>query len=384
MKSREKEHNELLSAIKREKKKNYFILYTVVLVVWLALLAVSFIFNFFSGQEFIVNVVNNLIGILPPILIFDFFNEKLSSDANAVEMSTKITETLISNPETMDLFTEEQKKGFIKSAVASMVKDEDAVEMITDTMGSYLDHNINCRIKTAFDYNFELSGTLPVSFDEVLCKKDSYYYLQERLFYKVKFLSDKVNNMTTDIVKIGFLYENTALDSTLRERPDGNVFDNCIFRESLDIKAEDMEKFRSAVNSPEAFRRIFKLDLQVDSFKCELIGVDFYNEGIICRFKSTHDTRATEHTVRIIFHMPRSYDSVIEVALVDPVKAPKISVSYPEDLMDVDMFTFLSKGEESSLEVAHEHMNGIYDISLTNEWIQPISGMVFKINRLHA
>lgn len=49
--------------------------------------------------------------------------------------------------------------------------------------------------------------------------------------------------------------------------------------------------------------------------------------------------------------------------------------------MDVDMFSFLSKGKESSLEVAHEHFNGIYDIALTNEWIYPISGMVFKVSR---
>ena len=45
--------------------------------------------------------------------------------------------------------------------------------------------------------------------------------------------------------------------------------------------------------------------------------------------------------------------------------------------MDVEMFSFLSKGEESSLEVAHEHLNGIYDISLNSEWVYPISGMVF-------
>lgn len=43
----------------------------------------------------------------------------------------------------------------------------------------------------------------------------------------------------------------------------------------------------------------------------------------------------------------------------------------------VQEFHLEGKGEESSLEVAHEHLNGIYDISLSSEWIYPISGMVF-------
>ena len=82
--------NELLKAVKREKTRNYVILYTTVLLIWIGLTIFSFVNNFFSGKEFVINLVNNLIGIIPPILIFDFFNEKLTRDASAVEMSTKI------------------------------------------------------------------------------------------------------------------------------------------------------------------------------------------------------------------------------------------------------------------------------------------------------
>jgi hypothetical protein len=41
------------------------------------------------------------------------------------------------------------------------------------------------------------------------------------------------------------------------------------------------------------------------------------------------------------------------------------------------MYAYLSKGKESSYEIAHEKKNGIYDISLNTEWIYPISGLVF-------
>lgn len=381
MKNSDKKREELLKAVKREKTRNYVILYTTVLLIWIALMIYSFARNFFSGQEFVVNIVNNLIGILPPILIFDFFNEKLSRDSSAVEMSTKITETLMSNPETMDLFTKEQRKDFITSAVASIVKDPDAVEMVTDNLRNYLDSNMCYRIRTSFDYNFELDDDMPAVFDSIIENKSDYFYVQEKLHYKVKYLSDSVNNTASEIIKIGFIFDNVKLDSALREKSDGDVFENCIFRESLDIKLEDLERLKEVISDKEAFQRLFKVDLQVDSFKATLDSVTVYNEGIVCAFRSGHDIKASEHAIRIIFHIPKIWNSLIEVALVDPVKAPKISVSYPEDAMDVDMFSFLSKGKESSLEVAHEHFNGIYDIVLTNEWIYPISGMVFKVNR---
>ncbi len=378
---RKKDKNELLKAVKREKTRNYVILYTTVLLIWIGLTIFSFVNNFFSGKEFVVNIVNNLIGILPPILIFDFFNEKLTRDASAVEMSTKITETLMSNPETLDLFTEEQRKDFIISAATSIVKDPDAVEMVTDNLKNYLNSNLCYRIRTSFDYDFELNNDLPAVFDNILADKKNYFYVQEKLHYKVKYLSDSVNNTSSEIIKLGFIFDNINLDSALREKSEGDVFENCIFRESLDIKPEDLESLKDFISSKEAFQSIFKVDLQIDSFKAVLDSVTVYNQGIVCAFRSGHDTAACEHTIRIIFHMPKVWDSLIEVALVDPVKAPKISVSYPEDIMDVDMYSFLSKGKESSLEVAHEHFNGIYDIAITSEWIYPISGMVFKVNR---
>ncbi len=378
---RKKDKNELLKAVKREKTRNYVILYTTVLLIWIGLTIFSFVNNFFSGKEFVVNIVNNLIGILPPILIFDFFNEKLTRDASAVEMSTKITETLMSNPETLDLFTEEQRKDFIISAATSIVKDPDAVEMVTDNLKNYLNSNLCYRIRTSFDYDFELNNDLPAVFDNILADKKNYFYVQEKLHYKVKYLSDSVNNTSSEIIKMGFIFDNINLDSALREKSEGDVFENCIFRESLDIKPEDLESLKDFISSKEAFQSIFKVDLQIDSFKAVLDSVTVYNQGIVCAFRSGHDTAACEHTIRIIFHMPKVWDSLIEVALVDPVKAPKISVSYPEDIMDVDMYSFLSKGKESSLEVAHEHFNGIYDIAITSEWIYPISGMVFKVNR---
>ncbi len=382
---RKKLESELVSTIKREQRRNYIILYSVTFLILIVLILISVVNGFFTSEEFIVNILHNIIGILPPLLIFDFFNEKLSRDASAMEMSNKITETLMSNPETLDLFTEEQRKRFLQSTIESVVRDADVTEMITNNLENYLMTDIQYKIRTEFIYNFELYQDLPAVYD-VLKDKSQYFYIQEKLHYKVKYLSKNGKGMNSNEVKIGFLFGNMNLDNVLRDRKDDSAFDNCIFRESLSITAEDIEYFfRLQKENPEEmvnqFKALFKLDLQIDGFKGLIKSVEANTVGILVKLHSDFDVNLMEHTVRIIFHMPMRWGSVLEVAIVDPTKAPKISLSYPEDVMDVDMYSFLSKGEESALEVAHEHQNGVYDIVLNTEWMYPISGMVFTVEK---
>lgn len=381
---RKKVENELVNTIKREQRRNYIILYSITFIILIVLVLFSMIRGFFSSEEFVVNIVNNIIGILPPLLIFDFFNEKLTRDSSAMEMSNKITETLMSNPETMDLFTEEQRKRFLHSTIESIVDDEDVTEMLTDNLKNYLMSDADYRIRTEFIYDFELDKDLPAAYN-VLTDRDQYFYIQEKLHYKVKYLSDKSNNLDSNEIRIGFVFDNVNLDNVLRERKDDSEFDKCIFRESLNISQRDVEYLLSLQadreNLMSQFRSLFKLDVQVDGCKGQLTDVSVTGSGVLAKLHTEHDVTRKEHTVRIIFHMPKKWNSILEVAIVDPTKAPKISVSYPEDVMDINMFSFLSKGEESALEVAHEQQNGIYDIVLNNEWIYPISGMVFTIEK---
>jgi hypothetical protein len=94
-----------------------------------------------------------------------------------------------------------------------------------------------------------------------------------------------------------------------------------------------------------------------------------------------HDQTLTEHDVSLIFHMPKRWDSIIEVALVEPTKDPQISISYNEDAMDVQMYSFLNKGDTSSYDNTLEEENGVYSIALSNEWVFPMSGTVFFVRK---
>ena len=80
--------------------------------------------------------------------------------------------------------------------------------------------------------------------------------------------------------------------------------------------------------------------------------------------------------------MPKLWQGVLEVALVDPTRNPKISIDYPEDLMHVDMYSFLNKGDDTSYDNTHIEDNGMYRVVLNNTWVFPVSGVMFTINKI--
>lgn len=360
--------------------KSYIILYLVVFAIIVIGEIVLASTQEFSFIDLFKDTIGNLMGVLAAFLIFDIFHEKISKDSYASEMSQQILETLMANPEALDLFTPEQKKNFMEATIKSIVDDDDATEMINNNIQNYLKGSMGYRIRTHFDYKFEIDESLPAVYN-FFEDKSQYFYVQEILNYEVKYLSQEANNTNTDEVKIGFVFDNKSLDNVLREQKSDADFEKCIFREALDIRKEDLDKLRalSAEDFKKKFMELFKVDVQIDRCSGKLVDVALKDKGIIAKYRVGHDVNALSHVIRIIFHMPKQWGTLLEVALVDPTKGPKITVSYPEDIMDVEMFSFLSKGEESSLEVAHEQNNGIYDIALNTEWIYPISGMVFSV-----
>ena len=78
--------------------------------------------------------------------------------------------------------------------------------------------------------------------------------------------------------------------------------------------------------------------------------------------------------------MPKMWDSIFEVTLVDPTKDPKVSFDYMPGKMDVTMYSYLNKENEAN-DGAYEQKNGIFDIAIKDEWIYPKSGIVFLVRK---
>ena len=394
---------------KQSKKLGYILLYVIVLV----LILLGEIFLFVSDpnaslMDLLKDTVGNLMGVLAAFLLFDIAHEWMSKESYASEISEQILDTLMYHPEAMELYENDQKKVFVNAFIRSIVEDPDAAEMLKNHLGTYLLTKEDfkqkaslsagdCRIKTAFSYRFVLETERTLAFQALRtdAERDPYFYVQEELNYTVKYLDPKGNNMNSEFVKIGLIYDNGGLDAFLRSSKNGEereVFKNCIFREILDIVPEDKAIFHELQGSDRSgellklAHRMFRPHLTIDRTKGELYNVEVGNYkgrdyGLLFTFKVAHDQTASEHDVSLIFHMPKRWDSIIEVALVEPTKDPQISISYNEDAMDVEMYSFLNKGDASSYDNTLEEENGVYSIALSNEWVYPMSGSVFFVRK---
>ena len=394
---------------KQNKKLGYVLLYVGVFL----LIVFGEIFLFLSDpdaslMDLLKDTVGNLMGVLAAFLVFDIAHEWMSKESYASEISEQILDTLMYHPEAMELYENEQKKVFVNAFIGSIVNDKDAADMIENHLETYLltpeDFKQksyltagDCRLKTAFSYRFVLETERTQAFQALRTDvaHDPYFYVQEELNYTVKYLDPKGNNMNSEFVKIGLIYDNGGLDAFLRGSKNGEereVFKNCIFREILDIDAEDKALFKELQDQDHQAElralahRMFRPHITIDRTKGELYDVQVgsfkgRDYGLLFTFKVAHDQTLTEHDVSLIFHMPKRWDSIIEVALVEPTKDPQISISYNEDAMDVEMYSFLNKGDASSYDNTLEEENGVYSIALSNEWVYPMSGVVFFVRK---
>jgi hypothetical protein len=368
---------------KNSKKRVMYVLIGVTVLIWILLLIIKIFVWGLSFSDLLNDITANILGILPPLLIFNFAYEKLTQDLSAIEMSEQITETLMSNPQTIALFTEQQRKGFINSTIASIV-DKRACEMVQGLLAPYLLPHPTYNIRSAFDYNIQLLFDIP---SNKIFNKEDYFYIGETLQYTIHYLNDETFTGLPNDFYAGFFYDNEHLDHVLRN---GKVKEECdtnkfpyIFRESLKIKKEDLDKICSLPDQEllEFFSTFIKLKIKIDNIPAEIINIKADHTGIKILFHSKHEFNKDSHSVRVVFHMAQLWDSEFQVALSDPTYSPKVQLSYQPDRMSVEMYSFFSDSIESSVGNALEKDNGMYSVVVEDKWIYPMSGMVFSIKR---
>lgn len=339
--------------------------------------------NGYAFTDLIDNIVGNLIGVLSAFLLFDILYNKLTQDAYAEETSQQIAKTLMGDPETLDAFSDEDKQAFLVSTVKSMIGDDDAVDMMVGNMKKYFDSAKLARIRKSFHYTITLTTELPENYDVLPgTGEGKYFYVQENLNYEVKYLSGRDTRLGGDKVKIGFSFDKRSLDAGLLESDKDPEFSRCIFNESLDITKEAVEYIRglSGTELKRLMDDLLTVVLKVDGKQGILDTVDIRDGGIVATYDVKNLVVKDEYTIRIIFHMPKLWNSIFEVTLVDPTKEPKITFDYMPGTMDVTMYSYLNKGNESN-DDAYEDQNGLYDIAIKNEWIYPKSGIVFSVRK---
>lgn len=341
----------------------------------------------YGFRDFVDSVVGNLIGVLAGFCVFDILYNKLTQDAYARETSQQIAKTLMGDPETMDAFSEEDKKAFLKSTLVSMLRDDDAVDLLTTNMGKYFDGAKSARIRKAFDYIITIEDKLTPdyeTYDFPGLKENMYFLLDEEFKFTVKYLSGNDANFSGDYVCLGFAYDKRSLDSGLLEDGKDADFSKCIFNEDLVVTPEAIKYINSVPNDEvtAVINALFVPTLWVDGDggrEEDLVEVERKQNGLIFKFKLEYDKTRMEHDVRIYFKMPRLWEHIFEVTLVDPTKNPHIKLKYKSD-MDVTMYSYLNKEDQSNAGAFVKRAD-LYEISIKDEWVYPKSGVLFHIRR---
>ncbi len=424
-------------------EQNIRLSYFVVVAIVVVLMFVNYIIlketGGFTWLEFIQETAGNLMGVLAAFLIFDVLHDKLSKDSYAEDISYNISQTIFSQ-EGLENLSDDTKKKFVIKALESLDKDPvaakeiassideywadeshqddvirqinrfstqhkidlvkenvhsltptaDEESLVLDFIDTYLTGKSKWNVRTEFEYRFYLGNLPSGEVYDILKHKDNYFNVQEFLLYKIKYLSDdeSKNKLKAKRVSIGLPFTNKHLERFLTDSQvdsEGNPLDDCIFRETLDIDPEDIDVLTELSSSKNAefkklFTEMFKPDLRIDDHEGKLLSVTADGKGIVASFEIEYDINSKDHNVRIGFHMPKRWNSQLEVAIVDPTKDPKISLNYAND-MQVEMFTFLDSGDNISYDNAHFENYGSFNIILNDTWVYPRSGVIFSIEK---
>lgn len=350
---------------KRSMQSITVMLFVITLLIWVVLLFLKIILWGISAEELIEDIISNILGILPPMLIFNFIYEYLTKDHIADEISEQITKTLLGNSDSIEGFNTKDKIRFVKNTIGSLV-GQDSAEMVNAVVEPYITNQYN--IRTFFKYTIILRDYS----ESELFSSDEYMKIYENFKYKKKYIGE---GSLPEQLHIAFIYKNHELDLALRNR-------KYIFQENLSVAEKELNAL-IALSDEEKLRFVKNemcISMYIDERVAEIKNVTIDESGIDIEYESHHDKGIDSHSIEINFAMPqlKGYGEFL-VSITEPTYSPIIQLSYPESTMNVTAFSFLNDGDESSVEQA-THNIGNYEFCIRDRWIYPMSGVVFMIS----
>ncbi len=364
--------NKAKTVRKKSKKQAVLMLAAATFVVWLLLIFIKLIVSHRTGNpvdfsEIFDGVLDNILGILPPIILIDFAFEAATQDFVSEEISEQITSTLMSNADTIRLFDDETKLNFLNATISTMtIHGENETSMAINAIAPYIKSQYNLR--KHFDYGISLWNYPPHSTFEA---KD-YIMVCETLRYEKQYISSEILNHT---FRIGFFTQNKELDRHLRKN-------DYLFREALSIHPHDLKKLicLSAEEKLNFVTNEMVLKVFIDHTPCQIESVFISDIGIDVIFSSTHNRNKDTIYVDATFCMPQlRTQTTFLVSIVEPTYGIDIRLSYPHNVYNVTMFPFFNDVQDALVDEADRGV-GNCDIHIREKWVYPISGIVFIID----
>ena len=260
--------------------------------------------------------------------------------------------------------SENEKNSLINSLLTSYHG-----EKIAEIMSSFLQTNPRYynNIRKKFIYEISVKNTF--SFGNINIDSNKYFTLEENISYEKHLLNSTIENEFW----ISFVRDLNDVDESLRD-------ENYIFSENLLIQDSDMDIIinLSEEEQKSFFTKQMRVRFNLNKKVLTPSTLIINKTGIFAKYEITDigiDTNSTVLDVRIAFSIPhRKVESYFFASISDPTYSPQISFSYSNDDVDVEMISFMNRNITTTKANIFE---GLREVSLENEWIIPMSGVVF-------
>lgn len=260
--------------------------------------------------------------------------------------------------------SDNEKMGLADGVVASYYGTK-----IASIMASFLRTNPRYYNNIRLKFNYEISIDSAFNFASLDIDGDKYFKLYESLSYQKHFLNSEIGNEFW----ISFVRDLDAVDESLRN-------ENYIFSENLLIDKKDIETIigLSEDEQRQFFTKQMRVRFNLNGKVLDLRELIINKTGIFAKYKLEQEDVAKNPTVldvKIAFAIPhRKIASYFFASISDPTYSPKISFTYPEDEVDVEMISFMNRNITTT---NAKVFDGLREISLEEEWVLPMSGVVF-------
>ncbi len=363
---------------RKEKRKGFIILGTITVTVWLLFFVIRVVNTLNAGgtiesimDNLLVDILNNILGIIPPILLFDFGLEYLNRDYASKEMSRQISEVLMGDADIIGLFDDKAKREFLNATITALVEnDANESNMAQGAIEAYITEKYDIRPK--FKYLIDVRKCYKSSF----FNPDDYIIIAEELNY------EKIYIATEPIGKrfhIGFFVENSELDKQLRQH-------DYVMREALSILDSDFERLKNLDKESciQFVENELYISASIDNDKCIMSDVTVDDNGIDVEFEranySTSD-KTNQQCVNLSFVLPQQKNNLsFLVSISQPSYEPEIRFTFPHDVYDIKTFPFFDDKVSTSVRDATKD-TGVYHLDVNGKWVHPMSGVVFLLSK---
>ncbi len=263
---------------------------------------------------------------------------------------------------------EQLKLSIVRNSIFSFL-DEYNAKIINSIVERLTDKIYN--VRTKFNYEIDIRSDFNFKIVDIDCEK--YYEMDESLSYSKTFRGEKPEKTFW----ISFATNLDELDSSLHA-------ESFFFSENLMVDMEDM-KLLSDMDEEEKlqfYNSVMRIKININGHTLTAEKVIIDKSGIFGQYSLPDGIfiNTDSMDVKIRFRMPQRYtNSFFFACLSEPTYSPFIRFSYEEDAFNVEMIPFLNRSLTAK---DTKVFDGVRELSIENEWILPVSGAIFLINKI--